>query len=65
MNKGDLLHVQTQLYIQDPEYCELLLNCKDICNQIYIARNISLSQDSILDALKKIDILMRDKESNN
>ena len=65
MNKGDRLHVQTQLYIQDPEYCELLLNCKDICNQIYIARNISLSQDSILDALKKIDILMRDKESNN
>ena len=65
MTKGDRFHVQTQLYIQDPEYCELLLNCKDICNQIYIARNISLSQDSILDALKKIDILMRDKESNN
>ena len=65
MTKGDRLHVQTQLYIQDPEYCELLLNCKDICNQIYIARNISLNQDSILDALKKIDILMRDKESNN
>ena len=65
MTKGDRLHVQTQLYIKDPEYCELLLNCKDICNQIYIARNISLNQDSILDALKKIDILMRDKESNN
>ena len=65
MTKGDLRHAQTQLYIADPQYCQLLLDCRDICNQIYIARNISLNEESILDALKKIDTIMRDKESNN
>lgn len=28
---------------------------KSICNQIYIARNITLSESSIIDALEKID----------
>lgn len=32
----------------------------DICNRIYIARNISLSQDNILEELEKIDCLFRD-----
>lgn len=32
----------------------------DICNRIYIARNISLSEEVILEELKKIDCLFRD-----
>lgn len=36
----------------------------DICNRIYIARNISLSPDTILDNLKKLDILFRDENLN-
>ena len=58
----NLYHV-TQVYIKDRDYCKLLLDCKDICNQIYIARNISMDNDSVLDSLKKIDTLMRDKEN--
>lgn len=32
----------------------------DICNRIYTARNITLSEDSILEELKKIDCLFND-----
>lgn len=32
----------------------------DICNRIYIARNITLSEDSIVEELKKIDCLFKD-----
>ena len=60
----DLYNV-TQVYIKDRDYCKLLLDCKDICNQIYIARNISMNNDSILDSLKKIDALMRENNSYN
>jgi len=60
----DLYNV-TQVYIKDRDYCKLLLDCKDICNQIYIARNISMNNDSILDSLKKIDTLMRENNSYN
>lgn len=35
---------------------------KDICNAIYIARNISLSQDCIVKELEKIDCLFRTVE---
>ena len=37
----------------------------DICNRLYIARNISLSQESILDELKKIDCLFKNDEYND
>ena len=37
----------------------------DICNRIYMARNITLSQESILDELKKIDCLFRNDEYND
>ncbi len=59
------LYNATQVYIKDRDYCKLLLDCKDICNQIYIARNISMNNDSILDSLKKIDALMRENNSYN
>lgn len=62
MTKDSSIHIQTQLYVKDPEYCELLLACKDICNQIYIARNISLDNGAIIKALEKIDRLMRTKD---
>lgn len=32
-----------------------------ICNQIYIARNISLNEQTILDNLKNIDILFKEQ----
>lgn len=42
---------------------EQLLILKDICNRIYIARNITLSQDSVIDNLEKIDKLFRDRSN--
>lgn len=38
---------------------------KDICHQIYIARNISLNQGSIFESMKKIDKLFVDKSNYN
>lgn len=37
---------------------------KSICNQIYIARNITLSESSIIDALEKIDRWGREENKN-
>jgi len=37
---------------------------KDICNRIYIARSISMSQDSIIDNLEKIDKLLRSDDGH-
>lgn len=37
---------------------------KSICNQIYIARNITLSENSIIDALEKIDRWGREENTN-
>lgn len=36
---------------------------KDVCNRLYIARNIALSHDSIVDNLEKIDKLFKDDEN--
>ena len=41
-----------------------LMILKDICNRMYIARNITMSQDSMLDNLEKIDRLFRDENYN-
>ena len=41
-----------------------LMILKDICNRMYIARNITMSQDSIVDNLEKLDILFRDENYN-
>jgi hypothetical protein len=42
-----------------------LMILKDICNRMYIARNITLSQDSIVDNLEKLDRLFRNDENWN
>ena len=41
-----------------------LMILKDICNAMYIARNITMSQDSMFDNLEKIDRLFRDENYN-
>ena len=42
-----------------------LMILKDICNSMYIARNISMSEEIIVDNLEKIDKLFRDDENYN
>lgn len=42
-----------------------LMTLKAICAQIYIARNISLSPETIEEQMKKIDELFRDKDNFN
>ena len=42
-----------------------LLILTAICSQIYIARNISMSEETIQEQLKKIDELFRDKDNFN
>jgi hypothetical protein len=46
---------QIQNYTQE----EQLVLLSHICNQIFIARNITINQEVILANLKKIDILFR------
>jgi hypothetical protein len=41
-----------------------LMILKDICNRMYIARNITMSQDSMIDNLEKLDKLFRDENYN-
>ena len=41
-----------------------LMILKDICNTMYIARNITMSHDSMIDNLEKIDRLFRDENYN-
>ena len=36
-----------------------LLKLKEVCNKIYIARNISLSQEGVIKQLEVIDALFR------
>ena len=43
---------------------ERLGKCADICSKIYIARNITHSEKDLLNALKEIDRLLRDKNEN-
>lgn len=37
----------------------------DICNRIYMCRNITLSNEGVLEELKKIDCLFRTVEYND
>ena len=39
--------------------------CYDICRKIYISRNISLREDSIMQQLRRLDHLLRDGENYN
>jgi hypothetical protein len=47
-----------------PETLQLLL-LKNLCNKIYIARNISMSSEGVEEQLKVIDTLFRDEENFN
>lgn len=47
-----------------PSFDQLMI-LKDLCHKIYIARNITLDQNVIMDNLKRIDILFRDTENYN
>jgi hypothetical protein len=42
---------------------EQLLILKEICNKIYIARNISLDNEGVIDQLELIDNLFREHET--
>jgi hypothetical protein len=42
-----------------------LLILKDLCNKIYIARNISLSDADVIEQLELIDNLFKDQENFN
>lgn len=44
---------------------EQLAILKNICYQIYIARNITMSPDVIIEELEEIDRLFRDNENYN
>ena len=44
---------------------EQLIALKEICNRIYIARNISLNHECVLEQLKEIDTLFKDDENHN
>ena len=52
-------------YINSYSSLEQLTILKDICNKIYIARNISLSHESIVENLERIDTLFRDRDNFN
>jgi hypothetical protein len=42
-----------------------LLILKTICHDIYIARNISMNQEKILDSMRKIDKIFVDSSNYN
>lgn len=51
--------------IADYDSLNQLLILKAICNQIYIARNITLDASTIEEQLRKLDQLFRDKDNFN
>jgi len=51
-------------HISDYSEKDQLIILTGIANRIYIARNIALRQDIILDELSKIDTLFRDNSEN-
>jgi 3-phosphoglycerate kinase len=62
-NLSDRLEVVKS--ITDYNLSDQLLILKAICNQIYIARNISLNNEIIEEQLRRIDSLFRDKDNFN
>jgi len=42
----------------------ILAECKDICNRIYIARNITMNADEIEEQMRRIDRLLREPNWN-
>jgi DNA polymerase II large subunit len=42
----------------------ILTECRDICNRIYIARNITMNADEIEEQMRRIDRLLREPNWN-
>jgi hypothetical protein len=42
----------------------ILTECEDICNRIYIARNITMNADEIEEQMRRIDRLLREPNWN-
>lgn len=51
-------------HVRPQSYREISAKCYDICSKIYVARNITLSESEILNQLKEIDKLLREKNPN-
>lgn len=52
-------------YYQYEGYLEYLENCKDICERIFMARNISMNESKIIEQLKRIDKLCASESGHN
>ena len=59
MDKDTLKNIDTY-----PE-SEQMLILRYVCNQLYIARNISLSEENMLELLEFIDRLFKDPDNFN
>ena len=46
------------------EEIDIKEECKDICNRIYIARNITMNADEIEEQMRRIDRLLREPNWN-
>lgn len=57
--------MKKNISINDMNSTEQLLILKDVCNRIYIARNISLNEKTIHECLVKIDELFKDRDNFN
>ena len=55
--------MEDENYIEKEEV-DIRDECKDICNRIYIARNITLNADKIEEQMKRIDRLLREPNWN-
>jgi len=51
--------------INQMDSLQQLMTLKEICNKIYIARNISLNHESVLEQLEEIDKLFKEDENHN
>ena len=51
-------------YHSNSDYIEHLEKCQEICQKIYICRNISLNKAGIIEQLKEIDKLMADNNGH-
>jgi hypothetical protein len=46
------------------EEINIKAECEDICNRIYIARNITMNADEIEEQMRRIDRLLREPNWN-
>ena len=51
--------------INSYDLLDQLLILKTICHEIYIARNISMNQEKIINSMKKIDRLFVERSNYN